>query len=69
MPSTSDLRVAIAMEGADDVSWTVSLDTSMRYYSYTFNTNFNTHALSLYIVGNVTGSEGNQTDSNVYVND
>ena len=40
----------------------------MRYYSFTFDTNFNTHALSLYIGGSVIGSAADQTDSNVYVN-
>ena len=69
MPSSQDLRVAIALNGSNDVSWTLSLDVSIQYYTLTFNTSFNTHSMSLYIGGNITGNAVNQVDSNVYVND
>ena len=48
---------------------TVTLNTSMTYYTLTFDTSFNTHSMSLYIGGNITGNAVEQVESNVYVND
>ena len=65
MLSNTNLRVSLSTGD----SWNVSLDTTMTYYKFTFNTGFNTNSITLYLGGNNPGGAGIHTESYVYVND